>query len=116
MVETAEKLRQEATEKEHIPVTPGMTDLPSAANEGDVERAAGYVRRNLLDVDATVRAIKEHLTMEHMKRIASFKVREAVSTPETRKKGIAVLSAVGVVAAVVGVVLRLRHRRRSKKD
>ncbi len=115
MAETAEKLRREATEKEHIPVTPGVTDLPSAIEEGDVERVAGYVRRNLLEVDATVQAIKEHLTMERMKRIASFKVREAVSTPETRKKGIAVLSAVVLALAGFGVILRLKHRRGRKK-
>ncbi len=115
MAETAEKLRQEATEKEHIPVTPGVTDLPSAIKEGDLDRVAGYVRHNLLEVDATVQAIKEHLTMEHMKRIASFKVREAVSSPATRKKGIAVLSAIGLLFAVFGTVLRMRHKRRSKE-
>lgn len=115
MAETAEKLRREATEKEHIPVAPGVTDLPSAIREGDVDRVAGYVRRNLLEVDATVQAIKEHLTMEHMRRIAAFEVRKAVSAPETRKKGIAVLSALAVVAAVLGVVLRLKHRR-GRKD
>ncbi len=116
MAETAEKLRREATEKERIPVTPGLTDLPSAAKEGDIERVANYVRQNLLQVDATVQAIKERLTMEHMKRIASFKVREAVSTPERRRKGAIAASGIAFVFLALGLVLRLRHRRRRNRE
>ncbi len=115
MAQTSDELMgKEAADREHIPVTPGFTDLPSFQDAAAVEKLAKEIRWARREVDITVSALREKLTPRHMRRIAIEKVREVMARPEGRKRAILLLSGVAfAAAAAVIAVARLRKAHRN---
>jgi hypothetical protein len=96
-------VRIEETQKGHVPVTPGTTDLPAFQEKHDVERAASQLAEARVRVDEVIRAIREKTSRDRPKSVLRDALREVPALLAPRRHALLLLFLV-----VAGALLTTR--------
>lgn len=94
------------TEREQIP----------SGDEQDMERVARRIARSRGEIGETVRAIRERLTVDHVKEVLSDKMRQSASRPVAGRTGVIVGSGIAFLLLAAKLVLSVRRRRKGRRS